>query len=327
MPFFRSLVETAGMEGDLGVRTWGHRSAGGTPSGVTTTVSSTRTPPCPGRYTPGSTVTTWPAASVASEVPSTPGASWMSRPTPCPVPCTKASPQPASSITARQAASTPATGAPARHRSHPGRLGGGDDLEHAALRPVEGTDPADGDGAGHVRVVAVDEGAEVDDHEVAALDPARAGLVVGAGAVGTGGDDGVEADVVGPPGCASRPSRTAASASSVGPASSCGSTAASASSAMAQAASMRATSPASFTARRSSTRPSVGTSVAGHELGRTRRCSAQVTCSASSPTRATPARRARSSSAARRASARRRGPPRRRPRRARRRPAPRSGRR
>ena len=54
--------------------------SGRLPSSVTTSVSSMRTPPTPGRYTPGSTVTTTPGARIA--VPSwlTVGASWMSRP-------------------------------------------------------------------------------------------------------------------------------------------------------------------------------------------------------------------------------------------------------
>ena len=63
MPFFRSLVVMA-MATDAGP--WARVVEGERqPSSVTTTVSSMRTPPCSGRYTPGSTVTTWPAASVA----------------------------------------------------------------------------------------------------------------------------------------------------------------------------------------------------------------------------------------------------------------------
>ena len=49
-------------------------------------------------------------------------------------------------------------------------------------------------GAGHVGAVAVDQRAEVDDHEVALLDPAvrAGGAVVGLGAVRPGGDDRLE---------------------------------------------------------------------------------------------------------------------------------------
>ena len=62
-------------KGGAFVRTW-------QPSSVTTTVSSIRTPPCSARYTPGSTVTTWPAASTSVELDATRGASWISNPTP-----------------------------------------------------------------------------------------------------------------------------------------------------------------------------------------------------------------------------------------------------
>ena len=40
---------------------------------VTTTESSMRTPPCSGRYTPGSTVTQWPGASSAVDSGAHPG--------------------------------------------------------------------------------------------------------------------------------------------------------------------------------------------------------------------------------------------------------------
>ena len=70
MPFFRSLVVMA-MYAQISVLRM-RGSAGRQPSAVTTTVSSMRTPPCSGRYTPGSTVTTWPAASVAADGPGHP---------------------------------------------------------------------------------------------------------------------------------------------------------------------------------------------------------------------------------------------------------------
>src|SRR5207247_5674045 len=96
------------------VRTW-------QPSSVTTTVSSMRTPPCSARYTPGSTVTTWPAARTSVEVEATRGASWISRPTPCPVPWMKASPHPASPMTARHVSSTSRPRTPAFTAATPSR--------------------------------------------------------------------------------------------------------------------------------------------------------------------------------------------------------------
>ena len=57
----------------------------------------------------------------------------MSRPTPWPVPCRKASPQPASSMTSRHAGRPPWLRRPARDGRDPGRLGGGHHLEHPLL--------------------------------------------------------------------------------------------------------------------------------------------------------------------------------------------------
>src|SRR5262249_13790552 len=56
------------------------------PSARTTSVSSMRTPPRPGRYTPGSTVTGVSSASVPAPNDDNVGASWTSSPTPCPSP-------------------------------------------------------------------------------------------------------------------------------------------------------------------------------------------------------------------------------------------------
>src|SRR5262249_49849978 len=81
------------------------RVRGSAPVAPTTTVSSMRTPPMPGRYTPGSTVTTSPTSNVSSAVDATRGASWISRPTPWPVECENASAHPASAITSREARS------------------------------------------------------------------------------------------------------------------------------------------------------------------------------------------------------------------------------
>src|SRR5690606_9232342 len=93
-------------------------SSSGPPS-RTTSVSSIRTPPRPGKYTPGSTVTATPDSSVPVPALAIPGASWIRSPTPCPRPCTNSAPCPAASMTARAAASTSATGTPGRRASRP----------------------------------------------------------------------------------------------------------------------------------------------------------------------------------------------------------------
>ena len=98
------------------------------------------------------------------EVWPTRGSSWMSRPTPWPVPCRKASAQPASAITARHAVVDVLGRDPGGHRRHAGRLRRQDHVVHPLLGLRE---LPHGDGAGHVGVVAVDEGTEVDDHEIA----------------------------------------------------------------------------------------------------------------------------------------------------------------
>src|SRR5918994_1810134 len=84
------------------------------PSDVTSTMSSIRTPPRPGTYTPGSIVTTAHSASSPSASHRRRGSSWISRPTPWPRPWGKLSPKPASSIAPRAARSTTASLAPAR---------------------------------------------------------------------------------------------------------------------------------------------------------------------------------------------------------------------
>ena len=108
-----------------------NRVRGRAPSSVTTRVSSTRTPPCPGRYTPGSTVTTKPGARIA--VPSwlTVGASWMSSPTPWPVPCSKRSAQPASAMICRQTSSTSLALTPGRTAAAPAAWDVADHVEDA----------------------------------------------------------------------------------------------------------------------------------------------------------------------------------------------------
>src|SRR3954454_21974608 len=88
-------------------------------SSVTIKVSSMRTPPWPGRYTPGSTVTAMPLARLPAPRGPMPGASWISRPTPWPSPWGKCSPCPAATITSREAASTATTSAPTARAARP----------------------------------------------------------------------------------------------------------------------------------------------------------------------------------------------------------------
>src|SRR3954466_7160045 len=142
-------------------RCLGKAVRGSEPSGVTTTVSSMRTPPTPGRYTPGSTVTTEPGSKVSRALAATRGSSWISSPTPCPVPCTNDSAHPAAAMTSRHARSTAAqpapappveggAGAPGAHGAAPRRLALAHDVPHA--RGL-GTGVADAHRAGHVGAV------------------------------------------------------------------------------------------------------------------------------------------------------------------------------
>src|SRR5579871_435453 len=87
------------------------------PSEVTTTSSSIRTPPHPGRYTPGSIVSTIPDSSGTSIRGDNAGPSWISSPIPWPSPCPNASPYPAAAIISRLAWSTAREDAPARTAS------------------------------------------------------------------------------------------------------------------------------------------------------------------------------------------------------------------
>src|SRR5207302_2938912 len=113
--------EVVGRDVHANTRSFGAFVSGRQPPSSTTTVSSIRTPPCPGRYTPGSTVTTWPEASVSVDADDTRGASWISRPTPWPVPCTNESAHPAPAITVRQASSTVLPATPAATAATPAR--------------------------------------------------------------------------------------------------------------------------------------------------------------------------------------------------------------
>ena len=78
IPFFRSLVETL----TAPPAPWSERGISRRPSAVTSTMSSIRTPPRPGMYTPGSIVTTIPSTSSSPPSHRRNGASWISSPTP-----------------------------------------------------------------------------------------------------------------------------------------------------------------------------------------------------------------------------------------------------
>src|SRR6266498_2803997 len=183
IPFFRSLVETltsllgwwAGMRSarpslgpggtshHAGMRSLPDRGSGRRPSTVTSTMSSIRTPPTPGRYTPGSTVTTAPAGSASSLPRRRRGPSWISRPTPWPRPWVKCSPRPAASITERRGIHL-GSGGP-----HPYRVDAC--LVSRAHQVVDVTEPVRGlaerHGPGHVGVVPVHQSSEVHLHHVA----------------------------------------------------------------------------------------------------------------------------------------------------------------
>ena len=98
------------------------------------------------------------------------GASWMSRPTPCPVPCSKRSAQPASAMIARQTSSTSLAAMPGPHRGGAGRLRRPHDVEDAGQLAL-GLG-VDAERARHVGAVALEGGAEVDHHRVAPRDAA-----------------------------------------------------------------------------------------------------------------------------------------------------------
>src|SRR5258705_7435249 len=84
------------------------------PSADRCTSSSIRTPPRPATYTPGSIVTTAPSGSRSAAVRASRGASCTSRPTPCPVECPNAAPNPRASIGSRANASASRPVMPAR---------------------------------------------------------------------------------------------------------------------------------------------------------------------------------------------------------------------
>ena len=163
---------------------------------VTTTRSSIRTPNCPGRYTPGSTVTTLPLASTESERCDSRGASWISSPTPCPSPWPKCSAWPAVAdhLARRSVGLAAARRRPARPPAPP-----------AAPRARGRTPPGSASssspvasGAGAVRAVAVQLGAPVDHHQLVGSDLDVARLGVRQRAVRTGGDDRVKGGPLGP---------------------------------------------------------------------------------------------------------------------------------
>ena len=137
MPFLKSLVVIGHggfVRGPFGRGGLGVRVSGRQPSAVTTTVSSIADAAVLGEVharLDGDHVAGGERSSRTSGA--TRGASWMSRPTPWPVPWVKASPQPASSMTSRQAASTSLAATPARTAATPGGLRLDDDVEHPLL--------------------------------------------------------------------------------------------------------------------------------------------------------------------------------------------------
>ena len=227
------------------------------PSVRTTRESSTRTPPSGPRYTPGSTVTTAPGTRVSVEVALTQGASWMRRPTPWPVPWVKRSPQPAAVMNDRQAASTSLAAHAVAHGGHAARLSLGDEREQLGLL---GRRLPQHRRAGHVGVVAVDGGAEVEHQRDRPRGcDGRSGRWWGRPAFGP---PATIVSKLGPPAPRRRISlsRARAKSASVGSSSSSTSTLARASPAMSAA---RWSGPARrrpSRTRRSSTRPTVGTS-------------------------------------------------------------------
>src|SRR5207302_9691373 len=66
-----AVLEVVGRDGHALTRSFGDLVSARQPSGVTTTVSSIRTPPVSGRYTPGSTVTTEDVSRVSVDVDAT----------------------------------------------------------------------------------------------------------------------------------------------------------------------------------------------------------------------------------------------------------------
>ena len=137
------------------------------PAHDTTSVSSIRTPPRPERYTPGSTVTAMHRRAVyrcrACRLPELRGSPG---PTPCPSPCRNCSPV-ARVLDDRRGPRRPraAPRRPARSAARPGRLRGRH--ERRTSRAASPRGRPEHERPGHVRVVAVDRGAEVQLDEVA----------------------------------------------------------------------------------------------------------------------------------------------------------------
>ena len=104
------------------------------------------------------------------------GSSWISSPTPWPVPWGRRRAQPASAMTSRgRRASTSAPLTPAATAATPAAWAA---TTTSSMRALRRRRLADRDRAGHVGAVAVDQGAEVDDDEVAlarSTRPTRAG--------------------------------------------------------------------------------------------------------------------------------------------------------
>ena len=205
MPFFRSLVEMAAIARaprvqDFGARVQGAAPVGGDDDGVLDADAAV-----PGEVhagLDGDDVAGGERSSRRSRA--TRGASWISRPTPWPVPCTNASPQPAvvDDVAARRV-DVRARRRPAAHRGTPGRLALEHDVEHPALASAPGSPTHDR--AGHVGAVAVDEAPKSMHHELArARCGAIAGRWWGLAPFGPDADDRLEAGAVGAPAGASR---------------------------------------------------------------------------------------------------------------------------
>ena len=118
----------------------------------------------------------------------------MTRPTPCPSPWTKCSPNPAAAMTSRAAASTSRVATPGASAARPAAAASA--TRSCRSRCQSSGDPDD-HGAGHVRVVAVDERAEVHGQQVAVGQGRVGGPVVRDRGVGARGDDGVERRALG----------------------------------------------------------------------------------------------------------------------------------
>ena len=143
------------------------------PARVTTITSSTRTPKLPSTRIDGSSVNVMPASSGVSSSTERNGRSWTSSPIPWPIRWRKPAPSPAASIGARQAAFTSRASAPGRAACTAGLLR----REHRRARLlVARRRLAADERAAEVGAVALDDGAEVEEHGLAVARAARAAV-------------------------------------------------------------------------------------------------------------------------------------------------------